>query len=208
MEKIENTEEVAVSEINETDECPEEEEEENNHSVKRTVIAIVAGTILLSALGLFLFYPFSFKIAGEWSSTNVSGLYLTVTGSEARFETTAADTTGLTLFYSGQLHPDGVNAYRFSDINVQVEVNKTVLSSDELAEIQANKEQIYDIKKETKETLLLQYKQKKSDQLFTAYNKNKIATIKGSTLYLPFKEKKLTINSQYLYQDLIHMKQQ
>ena len=204
VEEIENTEEVIVSEINETDEYLEEEDE-NNHYMKHIVIAMVAGAILLIALGLFLFYPFSFKIAGEWDSSNVSGLYLTVNGSEARFETAAEDTTGLQLFYIGQLHPDGVNAYRFSDIKVQVEVNKMVLSSEELAELRANKDQVYDIKKETKEILLLQYKQKKSDQLFTAYNKNKIATIKGSTIYLPFQENKLTINSQYLYQDLIHM---
>lgn len=180
----------------------DEIEEVIKSSNKPFILATIVSFIVVIGLGLLLCYPFVFKLSGKWVSSNVDSLSLQVDGKTASIKSHQA---GIDVMYQGKLIADGVNTYYLSDIQIQTEVDKTVFSSEDIEELQKNEKKTYKILEDTEDMLLLEYTKETVEKNLLGYNKDRLVLLKLPMIYSFFSPQELVINSQYLYQELIHM---
>lgn len=153
---------------------PEEEQELKELEEKGKSLTalknVLVGSIVLITLsllyGLFIFYPFTSKVSGEWIDVESGSYQINNSGKNSEF--TIKNLSGnpnLSLVFKGELYSAGSNRYKTKEIQPYLLVNKEGIPNETIDELKKQKES-YKISEETDEILLLAYTKEAIEKSF------------------------------------------
>lgn len=134
--------------------------------VKNIIVGLIVFVISLMVYGLLVFYPFFFKISGEW--TDIENQMYQINNKGKRGEFTIKGLSGdpnLSLVFQGDVVSAGSNRYKMKKNQPYLEINKSGVANEVIEEMKKQTE-FYEISKETEEILLLKYTDKSIEQSF------------------------------------------